>query len=76
MKERKRPTPFGRYIKKRLIDRDMQQKELAALVGTAPPMITYIIYGERAADKWIEPICAALGDADKVSKYAKCRKKI
>ena len=67
--KRKKPTAFGKYVKKRLIDLDMQQCELAAAVGTTPPMITYIIYGERDAERWVEPICFALGDANKADKY-------
>lgn len=72
--KRKKPTPFGKYIKKRLIDLDMQQCELAAAVGTTPPMITYIIYGERSADKFVDAICTALGDAGKASEYMKSRR--
>ncbi|MDY4200535.1 MAG: XRE family transcriptional regulator [Candidatus Fimadaptatus sp.] len=67
----KKPTPFGKYIKKRLIDLDMRQCDLAAAIGTTPPMVTYIIYGERDANVWIEPICVALGDGDKADKYAR-----
>lgn len=73
MKERKRPTDFGKYVKKRLIDLDMQQCELATAIGTTPSMITHIIYGERDISKWIEPIREALGDADKAGKRSRRR---
>lgn len=75
MKDRKKPTSFGRYIKKRLIDMDMQQKELAEQIGTTPATITYIIYGERPADKWVEAICYALGDEGKAERYSAKRRK-
>ena len=70
----KKLTPFGRYIKKRLIDRDMTQVDLANAIGTTPPMVTYIIYGQRDGEKWKNAIYRALGDTDKAEKFENRRR--
>lgn len=51
---KKRPalTPFGRKVKKRLIDRNMTQVELAALVGCDEQYINKILYGKRSGRKY------------------------
>jgi hypothetical protein len=53
-------TPFGKEIKKRLIDLDMKQRDLARLIGTSNPFITYIMYGDRSTEKWEKAIRTAL----------------
>ena len=61
MRNVKKLTPFGKVVKKRLVDLDMNQRDLARLIGTSGAQVTYLLYGERNADKWVVPICTALG---------------
>ncbi|MDD3410297.1 MAG: helix-turn-helix transcriptional regulator [Eubacteriales bacterium] len=61
MGKRKKMTPFGKAVRKRLVDLDMNQNDLAARFGISAPHLHYILYGERSDAKWIEPICEALG---------------
>lgn len=60
MRNRKKPTPFGRAIKVRLAQLDLQQRDLAGMLGTSKAHITYLIYGERDSEAWVEKICEAL----------------
>lgn len=57
----KKLTPFGKAVKKRLVDLDMNQNDLAAQFGISGAHLHYILYGERSDAKWINPICEALG---------------
>ena len=43
-----RLTPFGRKVRKRLIDKNMTQVELAALLGCNKQYIHKILVGERS----------------------------
>ena len=52
-----RLTPFGRKVRKRLIDKNMTQVELAALLGCNKQ---YILVGERSGKKYIEAISRIL----------------
>lgn len=54
-------TPFGRNIKKALVDMGMTQRQLAAEIGVAPTYISNIIYGERPGDKYRQKIISVLG---------------
>lgn len=54
-------TPFGREVKKALVDYDMTQVQLAARVGTSPQYLCYILYGVRPGGKYIPAIIAVLG---------------
>lgn len=60
MRTRKKPTPFGRAIRMRLAELDMQQSDLADMLGISRAQITYIVYGERSGREWVERICEAL----------------
>lgn len=55
-----RLTPFGRKVKKRLIDKGMTQTELAALLGCDRPYISKILTGERSGKKYIRKIAEIL----------------
>lgn len=55
-----RLTPFGRKVRKRLIDKNMTQVELAALLGCNKQYIHKILVGERSGKKYIEPISRIL----------------
>lgn len=55
-----RLTPFGRKVKKKLIDKGMTQTELAALLGCNRPYISKILMGERSGKKYIRKIAEIL----------------
>lgn len=55
-----KPTPFGRAIRTRLAELDMQQKDLADMLGVSCTTITYTICGQRHNPEMVERICAAL----------------
>lgn len=54
-------TPFGKKVRKRLIDKDMTQVELAALLGCSKQYIHKILSGERSGKKYISEISRILG---------------
>ena len=54
-------TPFGRTVKKKLIDRGMTQVELAALVGCGKQYLHKILTGERSGRKYMGEIARILG---------------
>lgn len=55
-----RLTPFGMMVRKRLIDKNMTQVELAALLGCNKQYIYKILVGERSGKKYIEEISRIL----------------
>ena len=55
-----RLTPFGKRVRKRLIDKNMTQVELAALLGCNKQYIHKILSGERSGKKYIEEIVRIL----------------
>lgn len=55
-----RLTPFGMMVRKRLIDKNMTQVELAALLGCNKQYIHKILVGERSGRKYIEEISRIL----------------
>ena len=60
MSNRRTPTPFGRAIKVRLAELNMQQRDLAKMLGTSNAYVTYLIYGDRRDEAWVARICQAL----------------
>ena len=65
----KKLTPFGKLVVKALTDRDMSKTELARAIGTTPPYLSYILYGQRSGEKYLPAIIAALNlDPRKVEK--------
>lgn len=60
MKERRKPTPFGKRVRMRLIELDMRQKDLASLLGVSDAFLTYLLYGDRPLGTWEKRICDAL----------------
>ena len=58
--EQTKLTAFGRAVKKRLIDMDLTQVELAAMLGTNKQYIQKILCGERSGKKYIEQITRIL----------------
>ena len=53
-------TPFGRNVRKRLIDKNMTQVELASLLGCSKQYIHKILIGERSGKKYVEIISKIL----------------
>ena len=56
-----RLTPYGRKVRKKLIDKNMTQVELAALLGCNKQYIHIILTGERSGKKYKEEISRILG---------------
>ncbi len=54
-------TPWGRKVKKRLIDKGMTQVELALLVGCGKQYLHKILTGERSGRKYMGEIARILG---------------
>ncbi len=57
---KKKLSPIGRIIKKRLIDLDMSKKTFAQLIGANYTYVTYIMYGERSGAKYMDKIARVL----------------
>lgn len=53
-------TPFGKKVKKRLIDMGMTQVELADRVGITDKYLYKILYGYRPGIKYVEKIKSIL----------------
>lgn len=53
-------TPFGRRVKKRLIDMGMTQVELASMLGTNRQYVNKILCGERSGKKYVGEISKLL----------------
>ena len=60
MAKQTRLTPFGVKVKKKLIDRNMTQVELAALIGCNKQYLYKILCGERSGAKYLEEISRIL----------------
>lgn len=58
--EYRKLTPFGQTVKKKLIDMNMTQVELADMLGTNKQYINKILYGERSGKKYINEISKIL----------------
>lgn len=61
MRKRRMPTPFGRAVRIRLAQMNLQQRDLAQMLGTSQAFVTYLIYGDRRDEMWILRICQVLG---------------
>ena len=60
-KTKRQITPMGKEIKRRLVELEMSQEELATSVVCSPQYINHIIYGERSGEKYLEQIFLILG---------------
>lgn len=56
-------TAFGRQVKIRLLEREMDARELAQRIGTSPVQISRILHGKRPGHEQI-PMIAQLLDID------------
>ena len=53
-------TDFGKVVKKKLIDKDMTQAQLAAMIGCGNQYLHKILVGERSGDQYKEAISVIL----------------
>ena len=53
-------TPFGKRVKKRLIDKNMTQMELANMLKCNKQYLYKILSGERSGEKYFEKIADIL----------------
>ncbi len=58
--KQERLTPFGKKVRKKLIDRNMTQVELAALLGCSKQYVYKILTGKRSGQKYKEEIARIL----------------
>lgn len=54
-------TAYGKTVKKKLVDMEMTQVELAEQIGTSKQYLGKIFYGERAGTMYLEKIDQILG---------------
>ena len=64
---RRKLTPFGRYVRKSMIDMNMQHAELCRQIGCSPSYLTDVLAGRRSGGKYIEPICNVLSIRDRAT---------
>lgn len=64
-----RSNALGKVIKKRLLDKEYTQRELASRVGVSSVYLNQIISGQRSGEKYLEAIFEELDiDPKKVLK--------
>ena len=61
MRQTSEITPFGRRVKIRLLEMNMDARELARRVGTSPVQISRILHGKRPGREQIPRIAQVLG---------------
>ena len=61
MRQTSEITPFGRRVKIRLLELNMDARELARRVGTSPVQISRILHGKRPGREQIPRIAQVLG---------------
>lgn len=52
MRQAQDPKEFGKMVRKRLIEIDMTQNELAELLGICPPNLSRMLSGLRSGRKY------------------------
>lgn len=57
-------TPFGRRVRKRMIDLEIPSAELSQRIGCSKSYLSDILTGRRSGGKYIEPICRELNIRD------------
>lgn len=53
-------TVFGRQVKIRLLEKDMEARELAERIGTSPVQLSRILHGKRPGHAQIPKIASVL----------------
>lgn len=61
MPKKRQPTENGIIIKKKLLDLNMTQKELAQRVGTSNVYLNDILHGGKSGKKYLNKIYRELG---------------
>lgn len=62
-------TPFGKEIKKHMIDLEMSQSDLAKKMGVSSPYVGEILRGTRSSVNAQRKVCEAVGlDYDELMK--------
>lgn len=67
VESKKKLTPLGKEIKRKIIDKGLSNEELARIAGTTPSYLSQILYGYRSGEKYIHVIGKVL-DID-INKY-------
>lgn len=49
-------TPFGLEVRKKLLERHMEVKDLAEILGCKPNFLSAMLYGKKKGYEYIEPI--------------------
>ncbi len=49
-------TPFGIEVKKKLIELNMTQRQLAEAVGMGEVYLNVVLHGERSGEKYVRAI--------------------
>jgi transcriptional regulator with XRE-family HTH domain len=66
MKTKKQPLPYnGIKIKKRLVELNMTQRELAKAIGMNENYLTDVLNGRRSGKKYMDSIMETLGLKEK-----------
>ena len=65
MKKRKKLSPFGKAVKKKVIELDMSLADLAAELDISRQQLSGILTGERPGNKYRSQIIKLLGLAEK-----------
>ena len=60
MRNKRSLTPFGRRVRKRMIDLDIRHEQLCEQIGCSQSYLTDILAGRRSGGKYIDAICQAL----------------
>ena len=62
-------SDFGKEIRKRLIDLDLETKDLAAKLGYSPSYVGEVLRGTRKSERVRREVCKAVGlDYDELMK--------
>lgn len=74
MKSNGKLCPLGKLVVKALADQEKTKSQLAAEIGTSPQYLSYILYGVRSGEKYLQALIAALKlDPRKVEKATAAR---
>ncbi len=71
MRNKRKLTPIGRVIKKRLIEVGITHRQLAEEIGTTEQYLSAILFGVRSGRSYLPKIARALGiDPDAIPRSA------
>ena len=61
-------TAFSKMVRKALIDKEMNHRDLAAKLNMNPRYLSLVLTGRRAPGKYEQPIRSELGLDDEINK--------